>query len=59
MRGIKEIKQDIEELKQLIRLSEISDDGYCLTPQCKENERTLFALKQELRQVTEKKYGTR
>ena len=58
MRKATEIKKDIEALQQQIRIREISDDGYCLTPQRKEDERTLFALKQELRQVTEKRYGT-
>ena len=51
MRGIKEIKKDIEELKQHIRLSEIGDDGYYLSKQRKEDELTMAYLREELKQA--------
>lgn len=55
MRSIKEIKQDIEALKQQISINEMSNDGYCLSPQCKDDDRRMFELKQELRKATEMK----
>lgn len=55
MRSIKEIKQDIEALRQQININEMSNDGYCLSRQCKEDDRRMFELKQELRIATEMK----
>lgn len=54
MRSIKEIKQDIEALKQQISINEMSNDGYYLTPQYKEDCRKKFELEQELRKASEK-----
>ena len=51
MRGIKEIKKDIEDLKQQIRLSEIGDDGYYLSKQRKEDDLTMAYLREELKQA--------
>lgn len=55
MRSIKEIKQDLEALKQQISINEMSNDGYYLSRQCKEDGRRMFELKQELRKATEMK----
>lgn len=54
MRSIKEIKQDIEALKQQISINEMSNDGYYVSRQYKEDCRRKFELKQELRKAQEK-----
>lgn len=51
MRGINEIKKDIEALKKQIRISEISDDGYYLSKQRKEDDLTMAYLREELKQA--------
>lgn len=51
MRKATEIKKDIEALKQQIRISEISDDGYYLSKQRKEDDLTMAYLREELKQA--------
>lgn len=54
MRTTNEIKQDLERLKNRIKFREMSDDGYYVSRQYKEDCRRKFELEQELRKEQEK-----
>lgn len=53
MRPVTEIKQDLERLKNRMEFCEMSNDGYYLTPQYKEDCRRKFELEQELQKKWE------
>jgi hypothetical protein len=48
------LKQDLERLKNRIKFREMSDDGYYVSRQYKEDCRRKFELEQELRKAQEK-----
>lgn len=54
MRPTNEIKQDLERLKNRIKFREMSDDGFYVSRQYKEDCRRKFELEQELRKAQEK-----
>lgn len=54
MRTTNEIKQDLERLKNRIKFREMSDDGYYVSRQYKEDCQRKFELEQELRKAQEK-----
>ena len=53
MRPVTEIKQDLERLKNRMEFCGMSNDGYYLTPQYKEDCRRKFELEQELQKKWE------